>query len=189
MRKLNWDEVTAASSGIMQPGAYAIEITDVKDNEKYECLEVVYDVIEGEYAGRFKNMTPDEDWKHQFRQAYSDKAMPFFKRFLDELEGDNPSFTIANWQVTSDPKALIGLKLGMLFREYRYINQQGEAKWRLDADRPLSLAEVAHGDVKAPKPRYSNQTTEAEWTAINGFGSETEVAETTESVYDGSIPF
>lgn len=189
MRKLNWDEVTEPSNGIMEPGAYAIEITDVNDNEDQEFLEVIYDVIEGEHKGKFKDAKPDEDWKHSFRQYYNDKSLNFFKRFLARLEDENPNFTVKAWQSTSDPKALIGLKLGMLFGEYRYINNNGEAKWRLAADRPLTMADVAYGDVKLPKPRYQGGVDEAEWTALNSFGKDTKVTETTDSVYGDTVPF
>lgn len=165
MRKnLNWEEVTdAGESTIMGPDAYVLKIVDVKDNERDEFLEIVYDIAEGDLKGRFATET--DDWKHQFRQYYNDKSLNFFKRFLSTLERSNANFTIDAWQRLSDPKAFVGLDLGMLFRECRYINGEGEAKWALEADRPLSPEEVRDGKYKIRDPRYTN-TDEEEWTAL-----------------------
>lgn len=188
MRKLNWEEVIEpTTSTIMEPGAYEIKIQDVKDNERDEYLEIVYDIVSGPLAGKFNDATPDEDWKHQFRQSYSDKAMPFFKRFLKELEGDNPGFTIAAWQTASDPKALINLNLGMMFGEYRYLNGDGEAKWSLQASYPLTIEKVKAEEWNVPKPRYSQYTNEEEWTAVKN--GATVSAGPSDSVYGDSIPF
>lgn len=183
MRKLNWEEVTdAAESTVMGPGAYELKIVDVKDDEQQEFIEVVYDIAEGDLKGKYATET--DDWKHSFRQYYNDKSTNFFKRFLSALERDNVNFSIATWQRTSDPKALIGLNLGMLFRERRYINGGGEAKWALEADRPLSLEDVRNGKFTVREPRYTN-VEEEEWTALKN-GATTDG---TDAVYGDSIPF
>lgn len=188
MRKANWEEVPEASgSSIMGPGAYVIEITDINDNESWEQLEVIYDVVEGEFAGKFKDATPDEDWKHRFYERYSEKAAPFFKAFLMELEHDNPKFSIRDWQGTSDPKAFIGLKMGALFREKRYINDSGDAKWGLEIVEPMAADAVRAGEWTEPEPRY-NRCDEAEWLAKNTFGDGAKVAETDSGSYD-DVPF
>lgn len=188
MRKgFNWEEVTeAGDSNVMGPGAYALKIVDVKDHDEGQYIEVVYDVAEGELKGRYAEET--DDWKHSFRQYYNDKAINFFKRFLSELQRDNPNFTIEAWQRESDPKGLVGLNLGMLFRERRYINNAGEAKWALDADRPLSLDDVRNGSFTVPEPRYTN-TDEAEWTLLKNGGVTGGAGTGAGSVYDASIPF
>ena len=190
MRNLNWEEVTdAGESTIMGAGAYALKIVDVKDDEKNEFLEIVYDIAEGDLKGKFA--TESDDWKHQFRQYYNDKSKNFFKRFLSELERDNLNFTIKAWQGTSDPKAFIGLNLGMLFRERRYLNRDGEAKWALDADRPLSLDDVREGKFTIREPRYVG-TDEAEWSALRNAATieaSSDGSESKDSVYGEEIPF
>ena len=187
MRVANWEEVEEKStSSLMGPGAYVVQITDINDNEDWEQLEVIYDVVEGEFAGKFKDATPDEDWKHRFYQKYSEKAQGFFKGFLKELATDNPKFVIKDWQSTCDPRAFIGLKLGVLFRERRYINDSGEAKWGLEIVTPMSIEAVRNGEWTMPEPRY-HRCDESEWTAKNTFGGETKVSESTGSYDD--VPF
>lgn len=190
MRVANWEEVPESTgSSIMRPGAYVLEITDINDIEDWEQLEVIYDVVEGEFAGKYKNATPDDDWRHRLKLKYSERAMGFFKSFLKELQEDNPKFVIRDWQVTSDPKALIGLKFGALLREGRYISPKtGKAGWSLELATPMTIDDVKAGKWTEPKPRYTN-CDEAEWTAMSTFGSGTTVTESTApSAYD-DVPF
>lgn len=186
MRKLNWTEVEAATGSTrLDPGAYVIEIVNTVDNEKDEYIEIVFDIAEGEKAGLYKDMSADDDWKHRFNQSYSEKAEPFFKRFLDELEHDNANFTIDSWMKNGqNPSDFIGLKLGVVFGEYRYIGNDGKAKWNVRADRPVTIAEVNAGGIEPPQPTYSNRTTPEEWSAANNDEATTNTSDT----YD-DIPF
>lgn len=164
MRKLDWVNIDEVSDFVKVPaGAYVIEIEDVKDNEEYEQLEIVYQIIEGKYKDAFKDTPIDYEYTHTFNQKYSDRASGFFKRFLTELERDNSDFSIEQWQKSSDELRLVGLKMGILLREYRYINNKGEAKSRLEAAQPLTITKVREGDYETPDPRYSTNTDEAEW--------------------------
>lgn len=193
MRKINWKEVNEASDSNRIPaGGYVVQIVDVKDNPGKEYLEIVFDVIEGQYKGIFKGLPADDNWKHRFNQVYSEKALGFFKRFLKELERDNDGFTVDEWERRSDEQDFKGLKLGMLFGEYRYINDKGEAKYSLNAVKPLSIEDVRMGNFDVPDPKYSQYTNEQEWAEIKEDSASGPSAATTAeqtSVYDSSVPF
>lgn len=191
LKRINWSEVTEATEGGLPAGAYVINIVRVKDNPDKEQLEVVFDVAEGEKAGIYKDVKPDEDWKHTFNQKYSENAQGFFKRFLKELERDNANFSIDEWEKQSNENDLAGLKLGMVFGEYRYVNEKGEAKYSMNAVKPISIEDVRNGNFTIPEPRYSQYTDEEEWTDIKNAGSGSSTAATAgqKSVYDDSVPF
>lgn len=187
MRKLNWEEVTdAGESNIMGAGGYVIKIVGVKDHDGEEddkYIEVVYDIAEGDLKGNYA--TEIEDWKHQFRQYYNNSSTKKFRRFLSRLEENNPNFTVKAWQVNSDPKDFVGLNTGMVFRERRYLNKLGEAKWAVIADYPISIEDVRNGKFTIKEPSYKN-TDEQEWTALRN-NATTDNSE--DDVYGSSIPF
>lgn len=164
MRKLDWGNIDGASDFVRLPaGGYVIEIEDVKDDEEKERLGIVYQIAEGKYKDIFRETPIDREYIHTFNQYYSGRAQGFFKRFLVELERDNPEFSIANWQKTSDELKLVGLKMGVLLQEYRYVNNEGKAKSRLEAVKPLTIEKVRAGDFEVPDIRYSNNTDEDDW--------------------------
>ena len=187
MRNINWEEVTTPNT-VLPAGGYVIEIQDVVDHEDWEQLDIIYNVVEGQYKDIYKNMGPDDDWKHRFNQRYSERAQGFFKQFLDEIENDNQSFTIANWG--NDPLKLVGNKIGILFGEYRDFNQNGKARTRLQAVRPLTIAQVRAGDFEIPEPMYKRGVTAEEWLEVrDGASADKSTSAGDASVYDDGLPF
>lgn len=187
MKKFNWAEVTTPGTSL-PAGAYVIEIQDVIDNEEWEQVEIVYNIIEGQYKDIYKNLPQEDEWKHKFNQKYTERARGFFKLFLDELEHDNPKFSTERWQIESDPLQFVGLKMGVLFGEYRYI-YEGKAKYRLQAVRPLSIDKVKKGEWDVPEPTYKRGTDPDEWLELRADGTNTASAgATTDGFYDDT-PF
>lgn len=196
MKKFNWTEVSAPNK-YLPAGAYVIEIQDVIDNEDWEQVEIIYNVIEGEYKDIYKNLSPEDDWKHKFTRKYDDRNERRFKEFLDELEHDNQSFSIERWQVESDPLKFAGLKMGVLLGEWRSIYQDREtgedkASSKLILSRPLTIEQVRNGEWEIPEPAYKRGTDDLLWLELRADGapstSTTAPAEQT-SVYDDDIPF
>ena len=184
MRNINWAEVTTPNT-MLPAGGYAIEIQDVVDHEDWESLDIIYNVIDGQFKDIYKNLPQDDDWKHKFSQKYSDKAVGFFKRFLQEIEADNPGFDMNTWG--NDPLKLVGKKMGVLLGEYRYV-YDGKAKSRLQAVRPLTLAQVKAGDFEVPDPSYARGLSEEEWNEMRGITDKPSTGSDA-SVYDDDIPF
>lgn len=183
MRNINWKEVKAPGSSL-PAGGYVIEILDVVDNEDWEQLNIVYNIVEGEFKDIYKNMGPDDDWKHQFSQKYTDNALGFFKRFLEEIEHDNPEFSVDTWD--NDPLKLVGKKMGILLGEYRYIYDD-KAKYRLQAVSPMPIEKIRQGDFSVPEPTYKRGTTEQEWAELREGVSNISTA-SSDILYD-DIPF
>lgn len=191
MININWDEVQEAVTDSKLPaGAYALKIIAVEDKPDQQRLLITYDITDGQYANKYKDSKPDDYWRHSFSQSYSEKARPFFKSFLKELEKDNPGFTVSAWQQASDPQAFKNLKLGMLFRDYYYFNDKGEAKVRLDGFRPLSLDRIKNGDWTMPDPSFQRGTDAADYSGLLGSCNEAEEKTTTtqDSIYS-DVPF
>lgn len=187
MRKINWEEVDEATSGSKLPaGAYILQILRVEDKEDQERLLVTYDIIEGDHKGEYANLPLSDDWRHQFSQSYSDKALPFFKGFLKELERDNPGFSVEEWQVNSNPHQLVDLKLGMLFRDYYYHNEKGEEKVRLDGFRPIEISKVRSGDWTIPEPSFKRGTDASDYPEL--LGTKKKPTSGSDDPYD-DIPF
>ena len=168
MRKINWAEVTPSSSTLLPAGAYVIEIMDVIDNEKDENLSIIYDVVEGDHAGIFKDITKDdENWKHQIKQTYSKNGQGLFARFLHALEDENPGFTVEAWNVNQNVLDFVHKRLGVVLKEFRYVSSKdGAPRWRLTLDRTVPIETVRNGSPKLADPDYSPDTNEADWLAL-----------------------
>lgn len=95
----NWME-TKASGGFphVPAGGYVLRIVDVTNDEKNECLNLVFDVAEGEYKGEYANVDADRNWSHTHKVYHSEKCAGMFKKWLECVEQSNPSFSIAAWQ-------------------------------------------------------------------------------------------
>lgn len=186
MRNINWNEVTTPNAAL-PAGGYVIEILDVVDNEEWEQLEIIYNIVDGPYKDIYKNLGPDDDWKHKFSQKYTERALGFFKLFLEEIEHDNPGFDMNAWG--NDPLKLVGKKLGILLGEYRYI-YEGKAKYRLQSVKPLSIQDAKSGNFEIPEPTYKRGIDKDEWIELReGSAPGTSTASDSPSVYDDDIPF
>lgn len=182
MKKLNWTEIDAATYGDRLPaGGYILKITDIEDDPKRERLIVTYDIAEGDYKGKYSD-TPESDvWMHQFSQHYSDKAKSFFKGFLQALADSNNNFNIADWEQTSDEKDLIGLNVGMIFRNYHYISERdGKRKVRTETARPIAASTIRKGDFTVPEDRYQDGLSEE---VVD------DAASAQSNLYDEGVPF
>lgn len=167
MKARNWTTVTASGESSKLPaGAYIAEITAVEDIESREYLRITYDVAEGEYKGKFAN--EERDYVHQFTRSYKDSAEGMFKQFLDALElssvGTAARFSTEAWQQQCNPQAFVGLKLGLLFRDEQYTNNQGEDRTRLDLVRCMDINDVRSGKYTVP-PVRDNRTKDTQSTA------------------------
>ena len=158
MKKVNWVEVEEATNVDWLPqGGYVIEIVDVDDVPSYERLNIVFDVVEGEYAHKFADVPKDKGWTHKFSQSYKDSAQRFFKGFLTALEQNNPSFSVAEWQKESDETQLIGLKLGAIINYYHDVSEKGTLKQSYRLARPMSIERIRSGDFKVPEDQWSDE--------------------------------
>lgn len=128
----NWDNLTPLTADYRQlpPGGYrcAIKGADVATNSKgHEMLKLALDIDEGEYKGYFAGkyssriqFNAEAKWPCVFYQntgtdTNDEKTMSRLMGTLKAIEESNPGFKW-NW----DEKALVGKKVGVVFREEEY---------------------------------------------------------------------
>lgn len=155
MKKCNWQAVDAASNdgaGRLPAGGYVARITNVEDVPSRECLYIEYDIAEGEYAGHYAGVT-DRPYLHRFVKGYGDKAMPFFKQFLEALQFSNPGrFDWSRWMERSDEREFIGLEIGIVVQDEQYTNTKGEDKVRQNVVGIYATQDIRNGEFKVPEP-------------------------------------
>ena len=162
MKVINWVEVEESRpSTMLEPGGYVIKITDINDVPSREYMWVVYDVVEGDQAGIYANLSKDDDWKHRFTRSYKETAQGMFKAFLARLEDSNEGFSIERWQRTSDERGLIGLKLGIVLQTEQYTNDKGEDKERTVVVGVESIQDIRSGNFYLPAPKDRRESVEA----------------------------
>ena len=93
-----WEKLSKDLAGVdeagdflnIKAGIYMAKIVSVEDNATDEYINVVIDLIDGEYKDFFKKMHenngPDWNFNGQKRQYYKDSALAFFKRFITVVE-------------------------------------------------------------------------------------------------------
>lgn len=160
MRIMNWVGVEeSAPFQQLPPGGYVARIVDVEDVEDREYLNVVYDIAEGDWTGFYSDdFGRNNPWKHRFVRSYKESALGMFKAFLLRLEESNRDFNIAQWQVYSDPRQLVGLELGIVVQTELYTNDRGEDKERLNVVGVYASQDVRTGDYRLPEPKDARKT-------------------------------
>lgn len=155
----NWNDITPEVEGMrskLQPGGYVIRITGVTNDAKKEYLKVVYDIAEGDEAGRFSDawsQDPAHDYAHSFFRSYKEKAKGLFKGFIKAVEESNGGYTW-DWH----EERLAGKLLGIVLGEEEYLTNRGEISTRLTvrsvttADR-IRAGEFTVPDIKKYKPK------------------------------------
>lgn len=158
MRKIeNFDQVQAAygrNGGRLKAGTYIIRIDGVsEDQTNYgnDCLKLVYNIAEGEFAGFFDDIAgqPDMDWRHTIEVDVEDGNGKWLKGLIDAVAASNPGF-VWNW----DENALIGRFVGVTFQERQTTAKRGKRKGRMQSYLDLwgfvSVEQVRSGDYDTP---------------------------------------
>ena len=86
----NYNSVQASGDFERLPaGGYVIKITAAQDNDDKQYLRIVYDIVEGPEAGRYKNEDAEHDYRHSFIRSYKEKALGMFKAFIKAVDEAN----------------------------------------------------------------------------------------------------
>lgn len=125
MLGINLNGVSAAGGSTMiEPGGYVIEITKVSNDTTKFKLDIEFDIAEGPYTGYYRDEAERNWWKGRVSKSYTEKAKPFFKKFIETIEDSNGGAPGLVVQVTDedgepqediDETKLVGLKLGIVF--------------------------------------------------------------------------
>ena len=146
----DWENVVASGNReSLPPGGYVIKITKVTDNPMKEYLKIIYDIAEGDQAGRYDDdwgRNPDNEFAHGFYRSYKDSAAGMFKAFTNAVEASNAQY-IWDWK----EEKLVGKRLGIVLAEEEYENNRGEVKVRLYVYSVHPADEIRQGKFKVPE--------------------------------------
>ena len=150
-------------------GAYVAEIKQARivkadGQQKYDSLEMMVDIIEGEYAGRYTELYNDQKerfgdsikYKGIFRLSMpSDDSEDWIDRkFSNNLwcvQESNPGY---EWD--EDPKKLKGKKVGINVRKRLY-SYNGQDKETVEIGQLETVADVKAGKCRIMRERDTRQ--------------------------------
>ena len=170
MSKYGKVEVAARGNfaGLPPVGAYVAEIKNVRfveadgDKQRYNTLEMMIDITEGDYTGRFTEVYNDQ--KEKFGKATykgifklrcpsendGEDADWVARRFGNNLwcvQDSNPGY---EWD--EDETKLKGKKVGINIRKYLY-TYNGEDRETVEIGQLETIADVKAGKCKEMRPR------------------------------------
>lgn len=126
---------TAGTYPRPQPGGYVIEIISAVNNTKKERIDIEFDIVEGRFEGYYQDMQKRLGWHNaKFSKSYKEKALPFFRSFIEVVLGSNGNtdgLVIGDFEDIDETK-LVGKRLGVVVGEAEYLGNDGEKKIRLD---------------------------------------------------------
>lgn len=153
MKPIKGYNAAQASGGFerLAPGGYVVKILDVKNDEAKEYLKVVYDIVEGSEAGRFKNEEPDNDYRHSFIRSYKEKALGMFKSFIRAIDESNGTKFDERIEKGLNEPELIGKILGVVIGYEEYDANDGTVKQRQRLVSCMSADRIRRGEFKVPE--------------------------------------
>lgn len=137
-------------------GGYVIRITSVLNDIQKERLDIEFDFYEGEFAGYYKDLYDRRHfWAGKFSKSYKEKALPFFKGFVETVlksNADADGLVIGNYEDIDETK-LRGLLVGMVVGEKEYIGNDGLKKIKLDTYNAnfLPVSDIRDGNYEVPE--------------------------------------
>ena len=158
MKALDLTNVQATQGGeFARPtaGGYVIGIVSVEDVPEKEYLKISYDIAEGEFKNYYYDMKQRTGYDLPVMyKSYKDKALGFFKAFLDAVTASNPGYTWNN-----DERTLTRKLVGCVLREEEYRNRDGEIKVSLKPEVFYPAADIREGKFEAlPKKTLTGGT-------------------------------
>lgn len=150
----NWKDIPMSNDkGRLPEGGYVVEMTEIRDDAKKECLEVRYDITEGPEAGRYSDdFYKDKPYAHRMFRSYKETALRMFKTFItavDETNGTAFNAELEKGKAFNEQK-LKGKKLGIVVSYEEYENDRGEIKQRPYVAKVLSAQAVRAGEYTVP---------------------------------------
>lgn len=166
MKALNFTNVQATNGGEFArptPGGYVIGIVSVQDVPEKEYLKISYDIAEGELKNYYYEMKQRTGYDLPvIYKSYKDKALGFFKAFLDAVIASNPGYTWNN-----DERTLCRKLVGCVLREEEYRNRDGEIKVSLKPDVFYPAADIRAGRFDVPPKKTLNASQSAQNSAYS----------------------
>ena len=137
-------------------GGYVIRIKAVNNDKPKERIEVEFDIYEGEFKGYYADLYERAGfWAGKFTKSYKEKALPFFRAFLEAVIASNidtEGLIIGDFEDVDETK-LVGMVVGMVVGEREYIGNDGKQKTALDNYNAIfkSVEDVRNGKYTVPE--------------------------------------
>lgn len=169
MPKINMQDYESATANTgeyqrMGAGGYVLTIQAVRTSGKdgsgrvidyvnaRDYALLIYDVAEGEFAGRFSDdywAGEDKDYGHRLYLSW--KNMGAFKNFIQCLDESNPGFDALAAFEADNWALFIGKKIGAVFGEEEYRANDGSIKTRLGFPTIKSVQAIHDGKFRVPE--------------------------------------
>lgn len=151
MLNINLNNVEAATERKnLEAGGYVCGICAVEDAADKQYLRINFDIIEGEYKNYFRDLKKRlnlEKWVSGGTtiRSYKEKALPFFKQFINAVEASNSGYKFDN-----DETKLRGKLVGIVLGEEEYEKMDGTIGKRLKAVSFHPVADIRNGSFRVP---------------------------------------
>ena len=148
MKNINWNEVEEVKGFEKLPaGGYVCGITHVEDKPEKEYLYLEFDIAEGEFKNRFRDLYESRGfWGAHFIKSYKEKALGFFKKMLTAFEASNKGFVFTN-----DEKALKRKLIGLVIGYEEYLGNDNTVKERIIVTDFLPVEDIRAGRFTVPE--------------------------------------
>lgn len=168
-----FNDATASTGGgefkKMPAGGYVVQIQAVRTEgddygrivnypEEKQYIKLIYDIAEGEFAGKYSDeywIGTDKDYGHQIYLSW--KNMGAFKGNVQAIEESNPGFDFMSAFNADQWSLFVGLKVGMVIGEEEYIANDGSVKTRYTFPRLKSVQDIRDGKFRVPALKTLNQ--------------------------------
>lgn len=197
MRKVNFDNIEASEEGSykqLPAGAYVCTIMEANDYEKREYVELLVDIIDGEYKDYFSDrFYADKPWAHRIIMSYKDTALGMLKGRLQTIAKCNPGFDAeAAWNGGALQK-FTGKAVGVVFRQEEYLDKK-TGDFKLGPARPDrmcapdALTEPKNADPQPKMLKEDEKRRQLEEAGISTARAQA-VTAAADDIYDDAIPF
>lgn len=161
MINVDLNNVSAAGDYVsIKEGGYVGVIEDVVHMPDKQGIVLWLDIAEGECAGYYADLYDKREfWGLSDFRSYKEKALPFFKRFVDTVEACN-----ARYRWNGDESKLKGKKIGMVLKKTQYTKNDGSIGFKFVVDKFIPLGEVKkyplRDEAEPVAPGFVNVTEE-----------------------------
>lgn len=142
------------------PGGYCMRIDSVKNIVAKEQLEICLEFIGEDLKGYCANIKDRFGfWPARCTKSYKDKALPFFRAFIEAVEKSNADTTglvIGDYEDVDETK-LVGKMVGVVVGEREYDGNDGTRKKALDWYNAsfISMDDIFSGNYEVPELRIT----------------------------------
>lgn len=114
--------------GMLPGGPYVAVVVRAKEDVTgygNPCLKVVYDIMEGQFAGKFADIAADEDqdWRHTAEVDTAEAGGARLKALTDAIAASNPGW-VWDWNEAN----MIGRVFGLVLQERKITVSKGKNK-------------------------------------------------------------